>query len=238
MFKPCGILFLLLAASVTNGRTARADVDPIEVDDESGYLSMPAHFDSKVVERLMSGRDVEISELDDEEARALAESRGIELPAVPAGRDENDGNWGRPWFVVKAGVGLPNLLNAHVEIFVHRNWTVEVGGGWGLLPMAVEGSIRWRPDATCWGCDGRNFFSLGFGVDTLVGGTEGSAGGVALLVTASVDAMYIHRFAKHFGLVAGTRWGVGATTEFGAGRNPSHVEPALNIVLLYVGLAF
>lgn len=160
-----------------------------------------------------------------------------DLPKLKAPEPDDD-DYGRPWFIVKAGIGIPNLVNAHVEVFVDRNWTVELGVGAGLLPMGFESSIRRRPEATCWDCDGDNSFSIGYGLDTLFAGTEGPSGGVAILMTASVDVMYIHRFAKHVGLMVGSRAGIGLTTELGTGRAWWKLEPGLNIILLQAGLAF
>src|SRR5262245_60620548 len=94
-----------------------------------------AVFTSDVVEGILVSGKYESEELTQEEAEALAKERGVPMPAAPAGA----ANYGRPWVIVKAGIGLPNLLAAAVEIFVHRNVTVEVGAGVGLLPTVFEG---------------------------------------------------------------------------------------------------
>ena len=36
--------------------------------------------------------------------------------------------------IVAASVGLPNLLGGHAELFLDQHWSIEVGGGVGLLP--------------------------------------------------------------------------------------------------------
>jgi hypothetical protein len=116
-----------------------------------------------------------------------------------------------------------------------------VGGpaGVGLLPAVFEGAIRYRPQATCWGCDGRNSFSIGFGVDTGVYGTNSDPYALqGVLVTGTVDLMYMHRFAEHFGFVVGTRWGIGAVTEFGDSAVSGRLEPTLKIQLLQIGIVF
>src|SRR5690606_29372072 len=88
----------------------------------------------------------EVREVPREEALRAAAARGVALDEVPAEA------WGKPWFIVKGGVGLPNLVNAEIEVYVHPNWTVAAGYGAGLLPSVFSASVRWRPDATCWGC--------------------------------------------------------------------------------------
>jgi hypothetical protein len=228
-FSALAGLFLLLSlpafASASPMIQARAAVPT-----EDGMLTTRAFFTSDVVAGLLANEGTDVQELTEAEAQALAAERGVALTA--SGDD-----YGRPWLVLKGAIGLPNLLAAYVEVFVARTWTAELGAGVGLLPTVFEGSIRWRPEATCWDCDGNNFFSIGFGIDPGVYRTEGGDD-VGVMVTASVDLMYIHRFARHFGLMVGTRWGAGLVTEFGGSRDWRSLEPALKVNLLQVGLVF
>ena len=57
-----------------------------------------------------------------------------------------------PAVIARAGIGLPNLVGGQLEVFVADAWSVEVGGGMGLLPGTVTLGTRWSPEATCWGC--------------------------------------------------------------------------------------
>ncbi|HTL11234.1 MAG TPA: hypothetical protein VL588_02020 [Bdellovibrionota bacterium] len=225
--KELKLLALTLLVSALPARAAL-----IEVAEEPPVDSDPAIravFTPEVAQALLSSSTSEIHELtpvEESEARA-------------AGHLHDDpSTWGRPWFIVKAGLGLPNLIGAYIEIFVRREWTVGIGTGTGLLPPVIEGTIRWRPDATCWGCDGKNFLSLGFGIDPAVYWTQGLFhGNTGVMVTASVDLLYIHRFTEHFGLTLGTQLGVGGVTEFG-GTQSFKVEPTFKINLIQVGFAF
>ncbi|MCC7440697.1 MAG: hypothetical protein IT285_03625 [Bdellovibrionales bacterium] len=189
----------------------------IEVAQPEGDVAVRAVFDRPTVAAILASGDYEIS-------------------SEPVAEDE----WGRPWFVLKAGIGLPNLVSASVEIFILREWTIELGTGAGLLPSVFEGSIRWRPDATCWGCDGKNFLSLGFGIDPAVyfNGEGSQNGTVGLMLTASVDIMYIRRFAEHFGFYIGSRIGAGVVTEVPPGDWNGKFEPTLTIHLIQIGFAF
>lgn len=230
-------LAVLALSSVVPDKPARADapvtVSGLSNDGETELQTTRARFTSDAVAGIIASGQYEAEKVSDGEAHALATSRGVVLP------ESAPGDYGRPWFIVKAGIGLPNLISAHVEIFVRDDLTVELGAGTGLLPTVYEGSVRWRPHATCWGCNGKNFFSIGFGLDPGVYLNTGSTeGGVGVMVTATVDLMYIHRFARHFGIMVGSRAGIGAVTEFGQSRDWQRIEPALKLNLLEVGFVF
>lgn|GEM_PF-1892157 len=156
----------------------------------------------------------------------------------------------RPWVAVKGAIGLPNLGAVYVEAYVLEELTLELGVGTGLLPPVVEGSLRWRPHFTCWGCDdrqSRHRLSVGFGVDPAVYLSRGpfdvvrsgftDVGNVGLMLVPTVDVMYAFRLLPWLGLLVGTRWGAGAVVELGDGT-PFRVEPALKVNLLQVGLLF
>jgi hypothetical protein len=205
-------------------RPAQSADRMIEIQTPGGDRYTRVQMTGYAIRELLDSPRVQVREVTREEAVRAAAARGVELPVV--GPEE----WDRPWFIVKGGIGLPNLLNAEIEVYVHPNWTVSAGYGVGLLPSVFSASVRWRPDATCFGCGGRNLFTIGFGIDGMVAPLEnGNAEG---LITASADAFYLHRFAEHFGWLIGIRLGIGPT--IGGGGSP---EPGLNL-FLYTGFAF
>ena len=184
----------------------------------------------EIVVQLISTPQIEREELTTDEARSRALSAGIELPEI-----ESESQFEHPWVVLKGGIGIPNLVSAQIEIFVHRNWTLNLTSGRGLLPAYYEGLIRWRPDATCWGCSGKNYVSIGFGAGP---GFYLDGPRTGVVVTTSVDLMYIHRFAEHFGLMIGTSIGAGLTKDYYSQGTSSRIEPMFQLNLIQVGFAF
>ncbi len=180
------------------------------------------------VSEFLASPDTEVRRATPDEVIAEANARGDRAMA--------SGAYSRPWFIVKVGIGMPNLVSAHLEVFVADNISVEVGAGAGLLPSVYEASIRWRPEATCFGCHGKNFFSIGFGIDPGVYGTPNHTG---VVILGTVDATYIHRFAEHFGFFVSTKAGIGVGKEFGNTSEDwsSRVEPTIKLELLNIGLA-
>ena len=139
--------------------------------------------------------------------------------------------WEHPWVVLKLGLGSPGNVNASAEVLLTWNFAFELGAGAGLGANAIEAGLRWRPSATCWGCRGANLFTLGFGA--MVYELTRGSGPWDVLPTVGVDGFYAHRFRRHFGLVVGTRAGIGPYLS-GFGRRVS-VQPEL---FLYGGLLF
>lgn len=148
-------------------------------------------------------------------AQEVFEAEGVEIHRIV---DE----WGRPLVVAKLGIGLPGNVNAQLEIYVAETVTVEAGGGTGLLGHAVMGAVRWRPEATCWGCNGKRAFSIGLGAEAhaLFASNE-----TDVIIAASADAQYVRRFAKHFGLVLGLKAGVGPVAGFMHGSSGNYDAP-------------
>ena len=167
-------------------------------------------------------------------ARELSADEGSELLAREGVLYE-DNAYGRPLVEIVAGIGMPNLLNARVEVSVADSWSIGLGGGIGLLPASVEATVRWTPPGLTLGDGKRNQLSLGIGPDLLVMPWDGM---VAFILAGSVELEYLHWFSKSFGFTIGTRWGIGATTEFGSAQSTQtpKIEPALNIVLLQLGI--
>ena len=148
---------------------------------------------------------------------------------------ESPTNWGRPWVEVVVGVGLPNILNARAEVRVTDQWSVGLGGGVGLLPAAVELTARYTPGWACWNCDGRLQASLSLGPDVMIIPDQGR---VAVIVAGALEAEALVWLSEGLGLTLGTRWGVGATRDFGPDSYSLRVEPAFTVVLLQVGAVF
>jgi hypothetical protein len=225
-----GILLFSLAA--------RADGPPMVEVVTPADEYQPVALTRAAVAEAMASPGAEIRVVTEDEARAAARVRGVDIPEV----SPESAGYGRPWFIIKLGIGLPTLIGADIEVYVHDRWTVEGGVGFGIAGLTFMGAVRWRPEATCWGCRGKNVFSIGFGL-------EGHAGFpsdqkvVAALLVASADAFYLHRFAEHFGWVIGLKAGLGVTSDIATApdpygyERPFGVEPAM-VFLLYTGFQF
>ncbi len=208
------------------GGAGAAGSDSEAALDETARI--PARITADIVRAIVASGEYTVEEIADAELEAELSRR--------AGKRFED----HPWVIVRAGIGLPNLVFASIEIYVAREWTVELGAGTGLLPPIFEGAVRYRPEAMCWGCGGRNSLSLGVGVD---GGFYGNNSDPTLvnglLLMGSVDLMYMHRFAEHFGFVIGSRLGLGLVTERGYGYvNAWKFEPTVKVQLVQIGLVF
>lgn len=227
---PAAAAFLLASAPLLAA-------DMIEVAEPTPEAHAPVILTHTVVRSILRTPGTEVREVTEEEVIAEAAARGVTIPATA----KTSVNYGHPWFIVKGGIGVPGNLNVDVEIYVHDNVTVEVGVGGGLLGTFYNGSVRWRPDATCWGCHGKNLFSIGFGAEfDITFYPEGGGGRPEMLLAATVDAMYIHRFTEHFGLVFGTKIGLGPTFFFGTREDgTSELRSDLGLTfMLYTGLSF
>ena len=170
--------------------------------DRTGDRYERVSLTAAAVQEAMNAPGAEVRQVSEAEAVATAAAHGVTLAAPAVGSPA----WGHPWVIVKAGIGLPANLNAEIEVYVNDNWTVGGSAGTGLLGTVFSATVHWRPDATCWGCHGKNLFSLGFGIDNMVDvvGNE-----TDILIAANIDATYIHRFAEHFGWIIGLKIGAG-----------------------------
>lgn len=203
--------------------------EDLEFGVEEQWQDTPARVTRAALTEMVRTGQAEIVEVRTAEAMKIAAAHGVVLNPAKTGYDH-------PWFIVRAGVGLPNLVSAHLEVFVSDHLTLEVGTGAGLLPSVYEGSIRWRPSATCFNCRGRNLFSIGFGIDPGFYTYNSSLG---VMLVASVDATYILRAFEHFGIAISTRAGAGVVTEFRPDDEHSgRIEPVIKIELLSLGLVF
>ncbi len=171
----------------------------------------PVAIDPRVARSLSQHPDASLVTVDEATAIAQAKQGGVTLKP-----------WGHPWVIIKAGIGVPGNINAQIEIYVHQNWSFEVGAGTGLLGTYYNGTVRWHPDATTWNWFSvdkttgnvlsENTFQLGWGVEE--GGAPGGSWGTGssagvLYVAPNLDAQYIHRFTEHFGWTFGTKVGIG-----------------------------
>jgi len=198
--------------------------------------SIPARITPEIYRAILASGEYTLEEVRD--------AATLEILSTSAASSSTEGRSRRfedhPWFILRAGIGLPNLVFASIEIYVKREWTVELGAGAGLLPSIFEGAIRYRPEAMCWGCGGRNSLSIGVGVDGGVYGTNSDVTALnGIMLMGSADLMYMHRFAEHFGFVIGSRLGVGLVTERGLGYvNAWEFEPVVKVQLMQIGLVF
>ena len=236
-----GICSLTVAANAASpgGMIEMATHSAVEIQDE--VLALPGRTAGEVRVFTSPERADEVSS----KLKGLAESVAIERRDLTADEGAEilaregvlfeSKDYGRPLVELVAGIGMPNLLNARVEVSVADSWSVGLGGGIGLLPAAVEATVRWTPPGLTLGDGKRNQLSLGLGPDLLVMPWDGM---VAFILAGSVELEYLHWFSESFGFTIGTRWGLGATTEFGPSQSTQSfkIEPALNIVLLQLGI--
>ena len=148
----------------------------------------------------------------------------LALTAAPA--RAGDG----PTVIVEVVVGVPNLLHGHAELFVADAWSLELGGGVGLLPPTVTVGTRWSPAATCWGCWEGHGLRLAPGVTWFILPTQLQEG----LVVVDVDLAWVWRAPSGWGMTAGVR--VGAGPAYGVVADGAKIEPGIEVVPLQLGL--
>ena len=225
--KPA-LLASLLATLLIHNTAAWADSDMIQIESQSAQEQYrTVSLTSGAVKDLIANPGTTVTQVTAEEAVQAAAARGVALPAPTAGGK----NYGHPYFIVKAGIGLPALINAEIEVYITDNITLEGGVGGSLGGTIFTGSVKWRPDATCWGCHGSNMFSIGFGVENQT--SVGSSSRNEVIFLGTVDAMYVHRFAEHFGWVIGLKLGAGV--DLGVMNASSVPSPSGQTSGTYVG---
>lgn len=135
-----------------------------------------------------------------------------------------------PNVMVVGGVGVPNILHAHAEVFVAEAWSVELGGGVGLLPSTVTAGARWSPAATWWGHGARNSLRLAPGATVFLVPARIQEG----LLSVNADLAWIHQGPSGWGFTAGAK--VGAGPAWGQVAGGLKIEPGLEIVPLQIGV--
>ncbi|MFT4980036.1 MAG: hypothetical protein ACI8S6_005948 [Myxococcota bacterium] len=138
--------------------------------------------------------------------------------------------WAAPAVIVAGGVGLPNLVHGHVEVSVAEAWSVELGGGGGLLPWSVTAGARWRPERTTWGLGGGHGLRLSPGVTAFVFPQVPGEG----LVTINADLAWLWQGERGWGMIAGARLGGGIA--YGEGGEGLKIEPGIEVVPLQLGV--
>lgn len=136
---------------------------------------------------------------------------------------------------LRLGVGIYDLAEVYVGVAPAPSWDVHatVGTNLGLVTyfMAGAGAVvrPWRWDR------GANHLALGLGPDLWVGPAPGL---VAVIGAATLDGRYERRRdGAPVGLVLGSRWSLGATTDVGGG-GPGKVELAAMLQPIQVGISF
>lgn len=139
----------------------------------------------------------------------------------------------RPTAILRAGVGLPNLLSAQAEVFVSESWSIEVGGGVGLLPATVTVGTRWTPQATCWlGCWEGHSVRLSPGLTWYAFPSQVSDG----LLTLNGDLAWFYRSEAGIGVSAGLRAGLGMA--YGRSQDRFKPELGMEVYPLLLGVVF
>ena len=135
-----------------------------------------------------------------------------------------------PVVMVLGGVGLPNLLHAHAEVFLADAWSVEVGGGVGLLPSTLTAGARWSPAGTWWGREERNALRLAPGATVFLFPSHLQEG----LLSINVDLAWIHQGPSGWGVTAGVKLGAGPA--WGQVADGLKIEPGIEVVPLQIGV--
>lgn len=209
---------------------------------EPDLRHQPVFITSVAVKELMVSPGVEIREVTQEELFASASAHGVTLPSSAL---DHPGGSDRPWMIVKTGVGLPATISAELEVYVHPHVSVAINIGSGVPSdlFLFMGSVTWHPDATCWGCDGKDPVALGFGLNSGIVTTPTQTDP---LITGSMEFQYMHRFAEHYGWVMGLRPAAGPVWDHFIGQQGSPAEydfrntkPHLALTFfLFIGFSF
>ncbi len=155
---------------------------------------------SRAAAQSMVENGAQLEEVSENEAIARAASHGIMLEPNAKGSP----NYGRPWAIIKAGMGIPSGINLLAEIYINDNWTIEPGVNVTVSYGAVMLGTRWHPDALCWNCKGTVSFTLSPGAE--VGhASAGEGRNAGTIITGSDEAEFRYRPSKHFILAAGLR---------------------------------
>ncbi|MFH1466275.1 MAG: hypothetical protein ABIO70_17960 [Pseudomonadota bacterium] len=140
--------------------------------------------------------------------------------------------------MVRAGVGMPDVVHLQADFAVAEHWTVgaRLGSNLGMLTYGdLTAEARWWPAATCWGCGGPDAFAFGFGPEVLVGPAPHLA---AVIAAAGVEAAYVHRFGERVGLVLSQSFAPGLTVDVPWGERGFRPEPAFTLALLQAGVSW
>jgi len=158
------------------------------------------------------------------------------LTLIPKGPIALD--WERPFLMMKGVVGIPDLVGGRLEVLLPRvPVTVEAGVSVnGLIGNVLALAVKARPDATCWGCQGKSMFSIGFGVEANY--ILHSPKKDAMIVAGVVDMFYLYRFVEHFGLMAGLRGGLGLGWDIDKIGGLRKAPEFSMLAMLYMGIAF
>lgn len=137
---------------------------------------------------------------------------------------------------VRLGVGMLDLAQLYVGHAPAPSWELHatLGTNLGLVTYFTAGAgAVWRPWR--WGAEeGAHHASLGLGPDLWAGPAPGV---VAVIGAATLDGRYAwRRPTSGLGLVLGSRWSLGATTDLG--DESGRVEPAIMVQPIQVGLTF
>ncbi|HNC97722.1 MAG TPA: hypothetical protein PKW90_16440 [Myxococcota bacterium] len=135
-----------------------------------------------------------------------------------------------PHVIVAASAGLPDLVGAHVEVFLPDKWSIEVGAGIGLLPLTIHAGARWAP--LCLGCWNGHAFRLSTGAMAFVFPSDLKEG----MAVIDVEAAWIWYKNGGPGVTMAARAGLGPA--WGPSSSGLKIEPALELIPIQVGMVF
>jgi len=138
--------------------------------------------------------------------------------------------WAAPSVIVAGGVGLPNLIHGHAEVFLSEAWSAELGAGVGLLPWTVTAGARWSPARTWWERGGGHSLRLSPGATLFVFPQEPSEG----LAVINADLAWMWQGERGWGVTASARLGAGLA--YGSVNEQLKLEPGLELVPLQIGV--
>ena len=134
--------------------------------------------------------------------------------------------------MIAASGGAPDLLGAHIEAFVAEHWSIEVGGGVGLLPLSIHAGLRWSPQGVCPGCWSGHAFRLAPGALVFIFPSIPQEG----MAVVDADAAWVWYRGQGMGVTAGVRLGVGLA--WGPSSDGVKIEPSIEVIPLQLGVVF
>lgn len=214
------------------------EIESKETPTPKNHEAVPTYVSPLALKAILANKNTVTIQLSEEEAIALAASRGIILKP----RAKNDPSYGHPWVIVKLGIGAPSMFNVMIEVFVNDAWSLQPHVNLGLIYSAALVEARYHPEKFCWNCRERLQFALVPGFEAgyrsnTDGYTDGRSG---VMIVSALDGEITYRLMEKGGVIkAGLRLSGGIFIEnsyyTGTIQEPVNTQAAFD-ALLYVGI--
>ena len=173
--------------------------------------AIPTYITPEALKAILKHKKTITIQLSEEEAIALATAHGIKLKP----RVKDDPAYGRPWVVVKLGIGAPSMINAMVEVYINDAWSIQPHVNLGLIYSATLIEGRYHTEKLCWNCHERLEYSL---VPGIAAGYRNNTdvfndGKSGVMVAGSMDAVVTYHIMEHWLITAGLKLSAGVFRE-------------------------